>query len=168
MFSYSEKSVQETKPKSSIYLQIYLSDLFKCPKWPEFCVFSTSLLMLYWCFSSPLKAARGKMGVVIHSGRWWEHEDMPTNPKSSTPGRRTASLFPRIFSWVRAKGWGENCWQISSCEFHQLVHLHPDLHQAGGQVFVFEMACSVLAVPAVNNGMPRGAFNWCCLSIPLH
>lgn len=34
------------------------------------------------------------------------------------------------------------------------MHLHPDLHQAGGQVFVFEMACSVLAVTAVNNGMP--------------
>lgn len=34
------------------------------------------------------------------------------------------------------------------------MHLHPDLHQAGGQVLVFEMAHSVLAVSAVYNGMP--------------
>lgn len=49
--------------------------------------------------------------------------------KGSSPGRRIGLyLLVLLFSaWARAKGRAKCCWQLYSCEFHQLLHLHPDL-----------------------------------------
>lgn len=90
------------------------------------------------------------MGCVVHP----DSEVMGTCQQTLEGGSpvRTGLLFTSacIFPLSQSRGKGK----VLLAVFHQLLHLHPDLQEAGGQISMFEMASSVLAVSAVYGGMP--------------